>query len=95
MESISEKEYSVLVRLNNSFVMDRPTIGNRVSIDGKEMCGGLFVKAICPHDVRGNKVIRPLEKDRKGAFVQAPGLPDQQLLKKFKFGRIETSNLFL
>ena len=95
VESVSEKEYSVLIRLNKSFAMDCPAISSRVSIDGKVMVGGLLVKANLPLKIRGNKVISAVEVDLDGTYVEAPGLPDQQLLKKFKFGRIETSKSLL
>ncbi len=90
IESISDKEFAIQIKLLPGFPMTSATLETPIHIDGKLMITPVFQKISFPSSYRYDRVVQPITRSVTGISVLAPGNKDHDLLQKFKFAKIET-----
>lgn len=93
VEVASDKEFLISITLWTSFKMDFEALMAPIKIDGKHVIEVAISKQDNAENIRGSRILHPLGLETKGASVPAPGNKGRELLRKFKFERIETSKL--
>lgn len=90
VESSSDKEFAIQLRLHEPYRMDFDSLLFYVSIDGKPMAKPVISKSQYPLFFRGDVVRKTIKRTVEGATV--PGEEaDQYRLRKFRFSKIEMS----
>lgn len=89
IESVSDQEFSIRLTLEPPFKMDCACLSIRIYIDGRNLITPLIQKSILKFS--GDCVATKFQRSIEGMQVEAPGNAGRELLKKFKFAKIETS----
>jgi hypothetical protein len=95
IESASEKEFSINITLGTAFTMDFESLMAPIRMDGKFVAGPVMLKKRYLGSMRGSRILTPLSRTVHGVHSPAPGNDERILLRKFKFGKIDTSKLLL
>jgi hypothetical protein len=95
VESVSDKEFSIRLNLETSFVMDCASLIFPINIDGKPCWEPVLAKSRFPQSVQGSRVLSRVTINAQGVRAVAPGIEGQEFLQKFKFSKIDTSKLLL
>lgn len=93
IEAMSDKEFTVKILLDTGYRMDCGSLGLPISVDGIWANEPLMSKSNT--DVRGDLLLTPMTRVVEGSYVAAPGKPEEQFIKTFKFCKLETSNIML
>ncbi|KAF8860115.1 hypothetical protein BDZ45DRAFT_649240 [Acephala macrosclerotiorum] len=91
VEALSDKEFSINVKMDSSFSFDCPSIATPINVDGKLATAPVLIKANYATSLHGNRIVTPIVRKVDGVYVAAPGNDKQQFLKKFKFSPIDTT----
>jgi len=94
VESVSDKEYAIHLRLDKHHVMDCPNYIVHIYIDGKFMHAPVLTKTNFATSFFRNSVTKPFMVRSVGRPSDVPGNPALQRIQKYKFSRIETSEMF-
>jgi hypothetical protein len=95
VESASDKEFYINIVLGTSFKMDCETLMAPIKIDGKFIIETVFVRKSFPNSIQGPRILSTISRNVQGVVVPAPGNQEQDLVQKFKFTKIDTSELLL
>lgn len=88
IEAATDTEFSIVVAGEPEFERSSPSLLCDLYIDGKWVWGPIFTEPSLRKPTFRNET--------KGIYVSMPtGSGDHSLLKKFKFAKIETSELFI
>jgi hypothetical protein len=91
IESVSDQEFIIQCNLAPPFKMDCACLWIEVRIDGRKLASTLILKSYNLDNFSGDCVAKRFQTRVDGMLVEAPGNAGRQLLKKFKFTKIETS----
>ncbi|PMD61670.1 uncharacterized protein K444DRAFT_628688 [Hyaloscypha bicolor E] len=91
VESVSDKEFSIRLNLETSFVMDCASLIFPINIDGKPCWEPVLAKSRFPQSVQGSRVLSRVTINAQGVRAVAPGIEEQEFLQKFKFSKIDTT----
>lgn len=75
--------------------MDCETLMAPIKIDGKFIIETVFVRKSFPNSIQGPRILSTISRNVQGVVVPAPGNQEQDLVQKFKFTKIDTSELLL
>jgi hypothetical protein len=95
VESVSDKEFSIRINLETSYVMDCASLLFPIYIDGKRCFEAVLAKSYYSQSVQGSRVLSRVTTNLRGVRVVAPGIEERELLQKFKFSKIGISKLLL
>ena len=93
IESVSDKEFAIEVKLNPGYVMNCGSLTVSVFIDGQCLNSRSISKRSCPRHFMGDTAVQTLKLAIDGTHVAIPNKPGHQLLKKYKFSKILTCRL--
>ena len=91
IESVSDQEFIIQIDLAPPFKMDCACLWIEVRIDGRNVASPLIQKIGNLDRFSGDCVVTKFQRRVEGKLVEAPGNAGRELLKKFKFAKIETS----
>jgi hypothetical protein len=91
IESVSDQEFIIQIKLAPPFKMDYACLSTSVQIDGRKVASPLIQKIDNLDRFSGDCVVTEFQRRVEGKLVEAPGNAGRELLKKFKFAKIETS----
>ena len=91
IESVSDQEFIIQIDLAPPFKMDCACLSIEVHIDGREVACPLILKSSNLDKFSGDCVTTKFQRRVEGMQVEAQGNAGRELLKKFKFAKIETS----
>ncbi len=91
IESISDREYTINIKLDVPFVMNCPSLVVHVIIDGIWMVTPVIMKRDHPGAFRGEQLLFSFVTVIKGKAIDVPGRSDVEQIQKFKFSKIQTS----
>jgi hypothetical protein len=91
IESVSDQEFIIQINLAPPFKMDCVSLSTSVHIDGRKVASPLIMKSWNLDKFSGDYVKTKFQTRVEGMQVEAPGTAGRELLKKFKFAKIETS----
>lgn len=94
IESVSDQGFVIQINLGPPFKMDYACLSMDVHIDGNRVDSPLIVKSKRPQSFSGDYVTKTVKKRVEGMKVAAPGNTGRELLRKFKFAKIETSKFY-
>lgn len=93
IESVSDKEFTIELKLNPGYVMNCGSLTVQVFIDGQRLNSRSIIKRSYPGHFMGDTVVQTLKRAIDGTHVAIPNKPSHQLLKKYKFSKILTCRL--
>jgi hypothetical protein len=91
IESVSDQEFIIQINLAPPFKMNYACLSTSVQIDGRKVASPLIQKIDNLDRFSGDCVVTKFQRRVEGKLVEAPGNAGRELLKKFKFAKIETS----
>jgi hypothetical protein len=95
VESVSDKEFSIRINLQTSFVMDCASLLFAIGIDRKYRLVPVLAKSDFPQSVQGSRVLSRVTRYIQGVPAVAQGIEERESLHKFKFSKIDTSKSLL
>jgi len=95
VESVSDKEFSIRINLETSYVMDCASLLFPIHIDGKRCWEPVLAKTYYAHSIQGSRVLSRVTINARGVRAVAPGIEEREFLQKFKFSKIDVSKLLL
>lgn len=92
IEALSSKEFTIDISLGAGLEINCSALSFPVYMDGGWVAAPLLDELTThPKQSRLHGLILPVNRVIRGSYIAAPGKPDEQLLKKFRFQKIESS----